>query len=608
MSLSRSGFLAAAGAAAAVRAVGARPGSAAPAAGRPVSGGRAVWALTPGFPPTVILPFTPPSAFGIANLYEFQTLMYRPLYWFGKDGQPGVDYALSCAEPPRWSADGLTATVTVKPWKWSDGTTVDADAVMFWMHLFEVNKARHGGYVPGYFPDNLRGYRKVAPDQVSFTFAEAYSRNWVLMNQLSLIQPLPKAWDRTAAGPADATHDKTAAEAVYAYLWQQNLDRASFATNPLWQVVNGPWKLAAYAPDGHARFVPNGRYSGPNKPYLAEFAMVPNASDDAEYALLGAGPGGPGGITVGYLPFDRITEPTADPTKGGPHPLGAQYALVPQIVYGTRYFPLNFNNPTAGKIFRQLYFRQALQSLVDQDWAIREVYKGYGYRTDGPVPLLPDSDAISPAERKNLYPFSIATAQRLLREHGWDLSTTPATCTDPARAGAGIAKGDRLRFALDYAQGHPALTRMMDKLAADAARAGIELRLTQRSGGEIGAEAVPCRPGPATPCTWQLASWNGGWTYGPGYAPTGEFQFETGAAVNWGSYSDPRADALIARTVRDDAPSDLYAYEDYIAEQLPFIWLPNFPLRLLAVAHGLHGVEPLNPYCALMPENWYYAE
>jgi peptide/nickel transport system substrate-binding protein len=256
--------------------------------GRPVRGGSAAWALTPGFPPTVILPFTPASEFGIRNLFEFQLLMYRPLYWFGRDGLPEIDYSLSIAEPPVWSDDGRTATVKIKPWRWSDGTTIDADSVMLWMHLFEANKAQHGAYTPGYFPDNLESYERVSDDTVSFTFDRVYSRNWALMNQLSLITPMPKIWDRTAKGPADATRDVDQAQAVYEYLWEQNLDRASFETNPLWSVVSGPWKLQSYTLEGHCTLVPNELYSGPNKPYLDEFKQVPTESDEAEYAMLEA--------------------------------------------------------------------------------------------------------------------------------------------------------------------------------------------------------------------------------------------------------------------------------------------------------------------------------
>jgi peptide/nickel transport system substrate-binding protein len=585
-------------------------------AGEPIRGGTVTWACTAGFAPVFIWPFTPPERYGLRNLYEFQALMFRPLYWYGTHGKPTVDFDLSLAEPPEWSGDGRTATITVKPWQWSTGEPVCADNIMFWMHMLEVEKANFGGYVPGYFPDNLTAYEKVADNKVSFTFDRVYSRHWVLMNQFSTITPMPRAWDRTADGPADATHSKDDVPAVYAYLRDQNADKRSWDTSPVWSVVNGPWRLKSYTIDdfadhGAAVLVPNAAYSGPNKPYLSEFRQVPTATDEAEYAMLLKGPDRPGGMQIGYLPFDRVTEPAADPMRGGPNPLAPHYRLAPQVTFSIHYFPVNFNNPTvAGSIFKQLYFRQALQSVVDQDGAIRDVYKGYGYRTNGPIPMLPDSGLLSPAQREAPYPFDIDWARTLLTENGWDVSTTPGVCvnpgTGPGQAGAGIERGDRLSFEMRHAEGHRTLDCVMDRFRQDAARAGIDITLVQVDPSRLVLEDTKCTPGPDSPCRWQFSDWNGGWVYGPGFHPTGEFLYQSGAGVNFGSYSDMTADALIAKTVSGDDLDALHEYQDYIARQVPVIWMPNFPLRLLEIARNLRGVEPLNPFGLINPENWYY--
>jgi peptide/nickel transport system substrate-binding protein len=586
---------------------------------RPRRGGRITWACTPGFPAAAIFPILPSGRFGARSLYEFQMLMYRPLYWYGTKGTPDVDYELSLALPPAWSEDGLSATVTIKPYKWSNGETVDADGVMFWMHMLEVEKENYGGYVPGFFPDNLASYEKVAPNAVRFTFDRPYSKNWVLMNQFSLITPLPRAWDRTDAGPADATHSKADCHAVYQYLMSQNGDvyaednhhRTRWADSPLWSIVNGPWRLKSFALDGTATMVPNEAYSGPNKPYADEFVLLPTESDISEYEILRSDPRGERKIDIGFLPFDAITEPTDDPAKGGPNPLDDRYRLVPQILYSIHYFPYNFNNPTiAADIFRQLYFRQALQSTLDQESTYRDIYYGYGYPTYGPVPALPRNELVSPKLTANPYPFSIRKARELLTAHGWDLSTTPAVCTEggPAGAGAGIEPGTRLSLSLRYASGHPTLKRLLGKLKEDAGQAGIELTLSEIYPSVLVAQDTKCVPTAETPCRWEMSCWNGGWVYGPNFYPTGELLYKTDAGCNFGSYSDKRADELIARTVESDDLDDLYAYQEYIAEQVPVVWTPNFPLRLFEVANNLHGVEPVNPLGFINPENWYYSD
>ena len=587
---------------------------------RAVKGGVATWACMPGFPPAVIFPFTPPERFGTRNVCEFQALMYRPLYWLGRDGGPGIDFDLSLAYEPEWGEDGRTVTVRIKPWKWSNGETLDADNVMFWMNMLSRKGPRYGLYTEGYFPDNLESYEKVAEDAVRFTFDRKYSRDWILVNQLTMIIPMPKAWDRTADGPADASHDADQADAVYEYLLAENGDmvaetnahRTRWADSPVWSVVNGPWRLKSFTEEGVVTFVPNEHYSGPNKARLDEFRQIPTESDEQEYELLEAGPAGPGGIQVGFLPLSYGEQPDGDPTKGGPNPLGEHYDLVPQILFNIRFIALNFNQPGMfGNFARQPYIRQALQSCMDQDSAARKTYRGYGWPLPGPVPMLPDSDLISPRLRdgKGFWPFNVDRARGLLEANGWDTSVTPAVCvrpgTGPGEAGEGIPAGTELSILLRHTNGRPALTEVMEKYRDDAAEAGIELRLQEVYGSVLVAEDGPGPSTPENPRLWELSNWNGGWIFNH---PTGENLFQSGAGTNFSNYSDARADELIARTVETDDLEALHEYQEYIADQVPVLFVPSFPQRLLEVAANLRGITPVNPFAFINPENWYYVE
>ncbi|MFJ8917117.1 ABC transporter substrate-binding protein [Amycolatopsis sp. NPDC102389] len=583
---------------------------------KPRRGGTVTWACAPGFPPAVIFPFTPAERMGMRNVLEFQALMYRALYFFGSDGTPEVDYATSIGEPPVWSEDGLTVTVKIKPWKWSNGETLCADNVLFWVNLLKVKGDRYGEYTPGYFPDNCVDYGKLSEDTCYFTFDKVYSRRWVLMNQLSLIIPLPKAWDRTEAGPANASGDLADVEAVYDYLMaeqgdiidESNEHRTHWADSPVWSVVSGAWRLKSYTLDGVVTFVPNEHYSGPNKPRLDEFRQIPFSSDEEEYRRLENGPDSEDAVQVGYLPLSFATGHTDDPAKGGVNPLAGRYTMVPQVAYCIRYTSLNFNNPgVVGKMFAQTYVRQALQCTLDQDSAVRDIYQGYAYRQNGPMPMLPVTDLVSPPQRGGAWPlpFDPDRARELLAEHGWDTSVTPAVCVDPERAGDGIPRGTKLSFLLRYVEGRPALTRLMTQYRHDAAAAGIELRLQEVYGSILVAEDAPCYPTDETPCQWEMCCWNGGWVY---HHPTGEVLFRTDAGGNFGHYHDPVADELIERTVTTDDPEVLYQYQDYIAEQVPVVFNPNFPIRLFEVAENLRGFAPVNPFGMISPENWYYVD
>jgi peptide/nickel transport system substrate-binding protein len=393
---------------------------------------------------------------------------------------------------------------------------------------------------------------------------------------------------------------------------ETNAHRTRWADSPIWSVVNGPWRLKSYTEEGVVTFVPNEHYSGPNPAHLDEFREVPTSSDEHVYELLQAGPDGPDGVHVGFLPMSFGVQPSGDPTTGGPNPLGDRYNLVPQIVFNIRFMALNFNNPTiAGHLIRQPYIRQALQSCLDQDCFAREIYQGYGWRQDGPIPMLPRSELVSPRLRdgRGPWPFDPDRARAMLAAHGWDVSVSPAVCvrpgTGPGEAGAGIPAGIRLTFSLRYVEGRPALTRVMRQFQADAAKAGIELRLSEVYGSTLVAEDGPGAPTPENPRLWELSCWGGGWIYN---YPTGENLVQSGAGCNFSNYRDPRADELVARTVTTDDTAALYEYQEYVSEQTPVVFMPNFPMRLFEVASNLRGFTPINPYGLINPENWYYVE
>ena len=49
----------------------------------PVKGGTAVFAEPPSTPPNYMFPFMSSAYASNTNIFNFQYLMYRPLYWFG---------------------------------------------------------------------------------------------------------------------------------------------------------------------------------------------------------------------------------------------------------------------------------------------------------------------------------------------------------------------------------------------------------------------------------------------------------------------------------------------------------------------------------------------
>jgi peptide/nickel transport system substrate-binding protein len=175
------------------------------ALGTKIQGGTVTWAEGPNAAPNYIFPIAPVSDFSVPNLSQFQVLMYRPLYWFGNNYTASVNYDYSLAQAPVWSSDHKTVTMTMNPYKWSDGESVTSRGVVFFMNLLDQEKANFGAYAPGYFPDNVASVSAPDPSTVVFHLTAAANPDWFLYNELSQVTPFPLAWDVTSASATPPT-------------------------------------------------------------------------------------------------------------------------------------------------------------------------------------------------------------------------------------------------------------------------------------------------------------------------------------------------------------------------------------------------------------------
>jgi peptide/nickel transport system substrate-binding protein len=589
--------------------------------GTPVSGGTAYWAEQPLSPPNYIFPLVSGAYYSNENVNQFQTLLYRPLYWYGDKGKPGPDYALSLANAPVYSDRDRVVTITLKHAQWSDGEPVISRDVIFWLNLLKANKADWASYVPGGFPDNVVAWQPLGIRKIELRLNRSYNPIWFTNNELSQITPLPIAWDRTSLkgftyptrNGTGAKADKTpaGARAVYKFLNAQAKNLSGYATSPIWSVVDGPWKLTQLSQSGQATFVPNQKYDGPNKPRLAKFVELPFTSETAEFSVLKTGPtkGGRAGstpqISVGYVPDTDVPQSPALMSQG--------YRLRAFYPYGFDYFEPNFNNPEVGPILKQLYFRQAFEHLVNQSGWIHAYYQGIGLPTYSPVPVTPSGPRTDLASHEDPYPFSVKAAAALLKAHGWKVvANGTTTCaragSGSGECGAGIAAGKALHFTLMYPSGMSSTDGAMVDLQSVARRVGIQIALKEVTIATIDSEIEPCAPHTAA-CNWQLGQYGSAWVFAPDHYPTGEEIFQTGALGNVGSYSDPAIDKLIAATTTSPAShaqAALDAYADAVRLQLPDFWQPS-PGALITTQSNLAGMTP-NAYGFINPEEWYFTK
>jgi len=298
--------------------------SSAPAGAKAV-GGTATVALPPSVTLSYIFPFTSIANVSSYNVNQFQWLMFRPLYMFGGNNTSiQVNYPLSPAEAPVYSDGGKAVTINFKGWKWSDGETVDAQDLIFWLNMMKAEKANYYGYAPGIAPDNVVSYSATGPNTVVVHFDKTYSALWFTYNQLAEFTPMPMAWDVTKLGAkagsggcsTDSAKDKWAkCVAVYTFLAAQAKGAASYATSPIWGVVDGPWKLSAYNTDGNVTMVPNTAYSGTPKPTLSAVKFLPFTDDTTIYTALKTGQIDIGAIPKADLPQKPLSQvlPTTNP-------------------------------------------------------------------------------------------------------------------------------------------------------------------------------------------------------------------------------------------------------------------------------------------------------
>ena len=580
--------------------------SSAPPNGAPVTGGTAVMAEPPSTTPNYIWPFASSAYFTNINTDDLQYLLYRPLYWFGHGGQPTVNYTLSLADPPLFNGDKVT--ITLQHYMWSNGTPVTAQDVMFWLNMELAEPANFGGFTG--FPANVKDITVVSPTELTMVMDKGYSPAWFLSNALSQITPMPAAWDRTASGPSSCDTTVSDCTAVYNYLNGQAKDLSTYATSPIWGVVDGPWKLSAFNADGHITFVPNKSYSGPVKPKLTAFEEVPFTTDSTEYSVLQS-PNPSTKIDVGYLPAEDAPSRPARRAAGA-NPLAAKgYSLQPWEIWGINYYVVNYQSTTGNApIIRQLYFRQALAYLMNQAAVIAGPLRGYGTATVGPVADTPVTPFLSPKGRQgDPFPFNLGKARSLLASHGWNLVPGGvSTCVSPSRCGPGIAKGQALSFNFPYATGFSWVTSEMTQLQSNASMAGIRLNLEPETFNQVTALAGGNCVVTRSSCDWDMANWAGGWSFAPDYLPTGEELFQCGAVGNSGGFCDPADDAMISKTLTSSNLQYIYEWQDYLATQLPVLWQPDADYQLTEVTDNLKGVTPQSPTLSINPENWYYVK
>jgi peptide/nickel transport system substrate-binding protein len=534
------------------------------------------WAEAPNTGPTWILPIVTEAAFSYNDIDDFENLLWRPLYWFGDGVEPTLDQSESLAYNPVWSNGNKTVTIKMRPgFKWSDGTPVTAQDVLFNLDEIKaavgVSAADFGPYTPGSgIPDQVATATAPNSTTLVLTLKSAANPGWFFDDELSDLAPMPaQAWAKDSVNgpllnytvPANATK-------IYNFLYAQSSKLNTYVTNPLWKTVDGPYTLTAFdASTGAYTMSPNQGYDGPHAKTISTLQAIPYTSDTAEFDALRSG-----ALDIGYLPLEDMKQVGIVKSDG--------YNVFGYPIFAFNYIAYNFDDTTGdfNNIIGQLYIRQVLAHLEDEEGYIKAFMDGAGGQAYGPIPQVPASPYTPSDAATDPYPYSISTAISILKSHGWtvhpggtDVCSNAGTGAN--QCGAGIPAGTKLTYNMYYAPSLTTLSDMDTAYVSAALSAGVNIQLKSSNYNYIITYYDnPTSTGKSYVDKWATEDFGG---FTDSTYPTTQGIFNTSGSANEGSYSNPEANTLINDSVNGGNPTAVENEASYLTEQQPGLFQPE---------------------------------
>jgi peptide/nickel transport system substrate-binding protein len=540
--------------------------------------------------------------------------MWMPLYAGPLGARPQVSYPQSAAtEAPVPSNGDKTYTIHLKSGlKWSNGQPMTSKDMLFFVDILKAglkaSPSNWGQYVPGEFPTSVTSASTPNATTLVLNLNKAYNPGFFLNNQVSdtdNVFPMPsKVWDVASAGGAHLTDWATnPADAlkIYNYLAKAGGSVATFASNPLWKVVSGPYSLKSFsATNSSYVLTPNPSYGGSPKPSGATIDVNTYTSFNSELNALKSG-----SIEI-MTGFD-------------PSQLGQQGTLQSQGIdvfggpswgwFGGIY---NFEDKTDDfdKVIAQPYARQAIGYLTDQPGIIKGIYKGAAVPAYTSIPSAPTSpytpaDSVTPP-----YPYNPAKAVSVLKANGWKVVPNgQSTCVKPGtgagECGAGIPSGTPFKFVWANQPESASSTGVLESEALGSVAkqdAGINIEFQTKTFNFLVSNYTNTSPANAKYTNdWGVNNYGGLFQ---DYYPTADGVWNNpGTGFNTGSYSNATADNLIQQSVFGTNPKAVTAEASFFAKNQPVAFMPDEDY-LVAVNSKKVGSAP-DGWTAMTQQQWW---
>jgi peptide/nickel transport system substrate-binding protein len=582
-----------------------------PKVGTPTRGGTITYGQITGLTPTTVFPVVPTADAGTFT-YQWLAAMFLPLYNNQAYGSsPQINYSLSLANKPSFSTDDKTITITLKQgYKWSNGKPVIAKDLLFDIALIKAavaeNSSNWSAYTPGYFPDSLASANVSGQDTIVMHLNKPFNPGFFLNDQLATnLYPLPSTdWNVSSDGGPHLDWTVPAnAKKIYDYLGKLGGHVSSFGSSPLWKIADGPFVISSFSPVTDSWTInANPNFGGTPKPYVNSVQGITYTGITPQLnAMLS------GSLDIANLDNSQLADVGELKAHG--------YSTFALPDFGWAGAVWNFEDKTGhfNNIVKQLYFRQAMQMMVNESAIIQGVYHGAAGVAYGPVPTVPKT-AYVPANAINPpYPYNPAKAVALLKSHGWHVvpngtSTCQSAGSGPNQCGAGIPAGTPLSFswATQTSASAPTQTLNDEAVASEAKQAaGINATLQQKTFNYISANYNVADPSVARfNNSWGIENYGG---FTDSYYPTQNSIFNTTGSFNSGGFKDSTMDRLIKASVFGSNPNAVTQEAAYEAQALPVIWYPNYDI-VYSVSNRIGG--PQASYLSLTqygfwPQFWW---
>ncbi len=280
--------------------------------------------------------------------------------------------------------------------KWSDGTPVSADDVLFTFNYFVMNPVARGNSIARFtIEGELVIWEKIDERTVKATLPAPYAAFFTVLSH-AYIYPAHALESKIDKEKLDSVND----------VWLTN-------TLPAEIPANGPFMITEYITDQKVVMTKNPNYwkvdvYGNALPYVDKLEYLVVSDAQVRLAKFMAG-------EIDYTAVSARDFPTLKERELAGGPFRVFLAEPTQPTPSPIHIAFNFDtdNPKLKELFKTTEFRQAMEFAVDRERVIDEVYNGLAVL--GGVPVLPANKAFyNPKIEEIRRPFDLAKAAEIL--------------------------------------------------------------------------------------------------------------------------------------------------------------------------------------------------